>query len=134
MPLPTVSVRALCWLSVIAVSAPVFAQPVVAPVPVPPKVAEEKSVPAEAVVLSPFEVSTEKDNGFAASGSLAGGRLASELRDTPVAYSVITREFIDALGITDLQSAAEWATSSTLNVDNGQQNFLTRRSILRSAV
>ncbi len=123
MPLPTVSVRALCWLSVIAVSAPVFAQPVVAPVPVPPKVAEEKSVPAEAVVLSPFEVSTEKDNGFAASGSLAGGRLASELRDTPVAYSVITREFIDALGITDLQSAAEWATSSTLNVDNGQQNF-----------
>jgi outer membrane receptor protein involved in Fe transport len=123
MPLPTVSVRALCWLSVIAVSAPVFAQPVVAPVPVPPKVAEEKSVPAEAVVLSPFEVSTEKDNGFAASGSLAGGRLASELRDTPVAYSVITREFIDALGITDLQAAAEWATSSTLNVDNGQQNF-----------
>jgi outer membrane receptor protein involved in Fe transport len=123
MPLPTVSARALCWLSVIAVSAPVFAQPVVAPVPVPPKVAEEKSVPAEAVVLSPFEVSTEKDNGFAASGSLAGGRLASELRDTPVAYSVITREFIDALGITDLQAAAEWATSSTLNVDNGQQNF-----------
>jgi outer membrane receptor protein involved in Fe transport len=123
MPLPTVSVRALYWLSVIAVSAPIFAQPVVAPVPVPPKVAEEKSVPAEAVVLSPFEVSTEKDNGFAASGSLAGGRLASELRDTPVAYSVITREFIDALGITDLQSAAEWATSSTLNVDNGQQNF-----------
>ena len=123
MPLPIVSVRALYWLSVIAVSAPIFAQPVVAPVPVPPKVAEEKSVPAEAVVLSPFEVSTEKDNGFAASGSLAGGRLASELRDTPVAYSVITREFIDALGITDLQSAAEWATSSTLNVDNGQQNF-----------
>ena len=123
MPLPTVSIRALCWLSVIAVSAPVFAQPVVAPVPLPPKVAEEKSVPAEAVVLSPFEVSTEKDNGFAASGSLAGGRLASELRDTPVAYSVITREFIDALGITDLQAAAEWATSSTLNVDNGQQNF-----------
>jgi outer membrane receptor protein involved in Fe transport len=123
MPLPTVSVRALYLLSVIAVSAPIFAQPVVAPVPVPPKVAEEKSVPAEAVVLSPFEVSTEKDNGFAASGSLAGGRLASELRDTPVAYSVITREFIDALGITDLQSAAEWATSSTLNVDNGQQNF-----------
>ena len=69
MPLPTVSVRALYWLSVIAVSAPIFAQPVVAPVPVPPKVAEEKSVPAEAVVLSPFEVSTEKDNGFAASGS-----------------------------------------------------------------
>ena len=89
----------------------------------PKKEIEEKKIPSDAVVLTPFEVSTDKDNGFAAAGSLAGGRLASELRDTPVAYSVITREFIDALGITDLQAAAEWATSSTLNVDNGQQNF-----------
>ena len=80
-------------------------------------------VPSAAVVLSPFEVSSERDNGFAAASSLAGGRLAGELRDTPVAYSVITRDFIDALGITDLQSAAEWTTSSTLNVDNGMQNF-----------
>src|SRR6185503_5498000 len=78
---------------------------------------------ADAIILSPFEVNTDKDTGFAAASSLAGGRLASDLRDTPVAYSVITREFIDALGITDLQSAAEWATSSTLNVDNGMQNF-----------
>ena len=107
----------------LAAAAALQAQPVVAPPVTPAKTTEDKSVPASAVVLSPFEVNTEKDNGFAASGSLAGGRLASELRDTPVAYSVITREFIDALGITDLQAAAEWATSSTLNVDNGQQNF-----------
>ena len=75
------------------------------------------------VVLSPFEVRNDRDNGFAASSSLAGGRLALDLRDTPAAYSVITREFIDALGLIDLQSAAEWAPSSTLNVDNGMQNF-----------
>ncbi len=79
--------------------------------------------PTDAVVLSPFEVRTDKDNGFAAASSLAGGRLALDLRDTPAAYSVITRDFIDALNLTDLQSAAEWATSSTLNVDNGMQNF-----------
>lgn len=78
-----------------------------------------------AVVLSPFEVSSERDTGFAAASSMAGGRLATDLRDTPVAYSVITREFIDALGITDLERAAEWATSSTLNVDNGMQNFFS---------
>ena len=76
-----------------------------------------------AVQLSPFEVNTDKDTGFAAASSLAGGRLASDLRDTPVAYSVITRDFIDALNLTDLQSAAEWTTSSTASVDNGQQNF-----------
>ncbi len=78
---------------------------------------------SDAIVLTPFEVSTEKDNGFAAASSLAGGRLAIDLRDTPAAYGVITREFIDALGLTDLQSAAEWTTGGTLNVDNGQQNF-----------
>ena len=43
------------------------------------------------VTLSPFEVSTSKDVGFVASSSLAGGRLAGELRYTPAAYSVLTR-------------------------------------------
>ncbi len=84
---------------------------------------DDQPAPSKAVVLTPFEVNADKDTGFAAASSLAGGRLAGDLRDTPVAYSVITREFIDALGLTDLQSAAEWATSSTLNVDNGMQNF-----------
>lgn len=77
----------------------------------------------ETVQLSPFEVNMDRDVGFAAASSMAGGRLATELRDTPVAYSVVTREFIDALNLTDLQSAAEWTTSSTVAVDNGQQNF-----------
>lgn len=53
-------------------------------------------------ILSPFSVSTDKDVGFVANSSLAGGRLSSDLADTPAAYSVITREFIDALNLTDL--------------------------------
>jgi outer membrane receptor for ferric coprogen and ferric-rhodotorulic acid len=71
----------------------------------------------QAIVLSPFEVSTERDTGFVAASALAGGRLASELRDTPVAYSVITREFIEALNLTDLQSAADWTTGTTYEHD-----------------
>src|SRR5687768_4470911 len=51
----------------------------------------------DAIILSPFEVRTEQDKGFVASSSLAGGRLGSELKDTPVAYSVVTRDLIDAL-------------------------------------
>src|SRR5262245_36682413 len=62
----------------------------------------------DAIVLSPFEVSTERDTGFVAASALSGGRLASDLRDTPVSYSVITRDFIDALNLTDLQAAADW--------------------------
>ncbi len=79
----------------------------------------------DAVVLTPFTISTDRDTGFAAASALAGGRLATDLRDTPAAYSVINREFIDALNLTDLQSAANWATGSTFNSDIGTFNFTT---------
>src|SRR5262245_46590553 len=63
---------------------------------VPPTADAKKAASAEeAVTLTPFTVSTDKDTGFAATSALAGGRLASDLRDTPVAYSVINRDFID---------------------------------------
>jgi len=76
------------------------------------------AVPAadEAVSLSPFTVSTERDNGFVAASSLAGGRLANDLRDTPVAYSVITRDFIDALQITNAFEAASWSPNTVISI------------------
>ncbi len=79
----------------------------------------------EAIALTPFTVNTDKDTGFAAASALAGGRLASDLRDTPAAYSVINRDFIDALNLTDLQSAQNWATGSTFQSDIGTFNFTT---------
>jgi outer membrane receptor protein involved in Fe transport len=84
-----------------------------APVSAPQKTSEE------AIVLSPFTVSTDKDVGFVATSSLAGGRLASDLADTPAAYSVITREFIDALNLVDLAQAVEWTVNTNANNDNG---------------
>jgi hypothetical protein len=83
------------------------------------------TVPADAVQLSPFMVNTDKDTGFAASSSLAGGRLATDLRDTPASYSVITKEFLEALNITDLMGAQEWTPSSTYQSDTGANNFFT---------
>src|SRR6478735_7764427 len=73
----------------------------------------------DAIKLTPFTVSTDKDTGFAATSALAGGRLATDLRDTPAAYSVINRDFIDALNLTDLQQAQNWATGSTFQSDIG---------------
>jgi outer membrane receptor protein involved in Fe transport len=91
-------------------------------VPAPAKGSEGED---DTVKLTPFTVSTDKDTGFAAASALAGGRLASDLRDTPAAYSVINREFIDALNLTDLQSAQNWATGSTFQSDIGTFNFTT---------
>lgn len=67
---------------------------------------------AEATVkLDPFQVAADADVGFVAASSLAGGRIATALKDTPVAYSVITKEFLDAFSITDVVQAAEWTAS-----------------------
>jgi hypothetical protein len=73
----------------------------------------------EAVVLSPFTVTTDKDVGFVAASSLAGGRLATDLKDTPVAYSVQTREFLDALNLSDVNEALNWTVSANTTPDDG---------------
>src|SRR4051812_47393702 len=57
------------------------------------------------IKLDPFSVSADSDVGFVASSSLAGGRIATPLKDTPVAFSVITKEFLDAFNITDTVAA-----------------------------
>ena len=75
------------------------------------------------VVLSPFEVNTARDAGFVASSSLAGGRLAGDLRDTPIAYSVLTREFIDALDLTNLTEMTKWATNAADVPDGDSVGF-----------
>ena len=107
---PEVRLRILSSLLLVSASAVlagnVFAQTVPAPVR-----ASETEAAKDTVVLSPFLVSTERDVGFVATSSLAGGRLASDLKDTPVAYSVLTREFIDAVRYFQNGSSATGGTA-----------------------
>jgi hypothetical protein len=74
----------------------------------------------EVVRLNPFEVTSESDKGFQSGSVGTTARMKVDLADTPVSYSIINREFIDALGITDMGEAAAWATNqSWLVTDNG---------------
>src|SRR5207253_11442396 len=76
------------------------------------------------VKLDPFSVSADADVGFVASSSLAGGRIATALKDTPVAYSVMTKEFLDAFNITDMAEAANFSVNSNYSQgDNNYQGF-----------
>lgn len=78
----------------------------------------------EAQVLSPFEVRTDKDDGFSAIAAGDGTRLGLDMRDMPASYLAITRDFMDALAITDLQGASSWATNSGVTVDpQGSDSF-----------
>lgn len=103
----------LCCALLLGCSTPIgFAQ--TAPKVTPPT--PFALVAGDAVVLSPFTVSTDRDSGFVAASSLAGGRLATDLKDTPVAYSVITRDFIDALGLTNAFEAASWSPNTVISI------------------
>lgn len=56
-----------------------------------------------AVVLSPFVVATESDNGYAATETLAGTRMRSNLRDVGASLTVLTPEFMQDLAVTSIE-------------------------------
>ena len=75
---------------------------------------------SEAVLLTPFEVSTDKDVGYVAANSLAGGRADTPLKLTPASISVMTQEFMDDFNITNITEAINW----TVNVQMRDQSAI----------
>ncbi|WP_414661415.1 TonB-dependent siderophore receptor [Horticoccus sp. 23ND18S-11] len=65
------------------------------------------------VQLSPFQVSTDQDVGYAAANSLSGSRLNSELKNTPAAISVFTKEFLDDIGVLNTMDALQFAMNAS---------------------
>ncbi|MSU64977.1 MAG: hypothetical protein EXS38_02480 [Opitutus sp.] len=68
----------------------------------------------DTIKLDPFSVVADSDVGFVAASSLAGGRIATALKDTPVAYSVITKEFLEAFNITNIADSGSWSVNTDL--------------------
>ncbi|MEO7414142.1 MAG: TonB-dependent receptor plug domain-containing protein, partial [Opitutaceae bacterium] len=68
----------------------------------------------EAVKLTPFEVSTSKDNGYAAGNTLSGGRVDTPLAITPGSISIMTKEFLDDFNVTNINDAAMWTVGMDL--------------------
>lgn len=81
------------------------------------KVVPGNAPTTDVIQLSPFEVNTEKDDGFLATNAGTATKLGLDMRDMSAPYSVMTREFIDALGITNLQEAIVWSTNGTPVID-----------------
>ena len=83
----------------LAAGLPVLVSAQAAPISAP---APKTSGDAAAVVLNPFVVSTEKDNGYAASTTLAGTRLNTPIKDLASGISVMTRDLITDVGATNI--------------------------------
>ena len=71
-----------------------------------------------AIELSPFEVRSEKDNGWAAGSSLSGSRLSQDLLTTGTAVQVILRDQMADFGISNVQEAMSLATGAAVANDS----------------
>jgi outer membrane receptor protein involved in Fe transport len=72
------------------------------------------------ITLSPFEVSSTKDTGYAGQDTLAGSRLRTNLRDIPAAISPITAEFISDIAAVNVEDVMEYAPGARMEVDDGR--------------
>ena len=66
----------------------------------------------ETVVLSPFEVTSEKDVGYATSTAMTGTRTSEKLADLPNSISVMTQEFLQDIAVNNFLDAVEFATNA----------------------
>jgi outer membrane receptor for ferric coprogen and ferric-rhodotorulic acid len=66
----------------------------------------------EAIVLSPFEVNSGDDKGYAASSALAGTRTNEKLANLPNSISVFTNDLISDLALNDFFGAVEFAVGA----------------------
>lgn len=74
----------------------------------------------EAVVLSPFEIRTDKDKGYLATNSISGSRLNTPIKEIPMPIEVITEKFVRDTGSTDLRESLRYSAGILLQSQNDQ--------------
>jgi len=80
----------------------------------------------DTVVLSPFTVASETDTGYAATETLAGTRLRTDLRDVGASLTILTPEFMRDLAVNSFDQALLY-TPSVDNVE-GDNTDANRQS------
>ncbi len=78
----------------------------------------DSDIDDEIYELSPFEVSTEGDRGYYASNTISGSRINIALQDVPMPIEVITSEFMEDTGATDLRESLRYSAGIVLDSQN----------------
>lgn len=76
------------------------------------------------ITLSPFQVKTTVDTGYAAQETLSGTRMRTDLRDVGAAMAILTPEFLEDLGLNAFNEALLYTPS--VNAVNGENSNLVR--------
>lgn len=79
-----------------------------------PAAEPQPSTEEETLVLSPFVVSTAKDNGYIATNATTGTRLSALIKDMPLNLEVITSDFIRDTGAQNLRQALRYSSGVVL--------------------
>ncbi|MEX0321740.1 MAG: TonB-dependent siderophore receptor [Puniceicoccaceae bacterium] len=88
--------------------------------PVTVAIAQDDDDEAEGPIyeLSPFEVDTTSDRGYYAANTISGSRINIALQDMPMPIEVVTSEFIEDTGSTDLRETLRYSAGIILSSQN----------------
>jgi iron complex outermembrane recepter protein len=85
--------------------------------------AQESDEPlGEIFVLSPFEIDESTDSGYFASNAISGTRVSAAIQDIPLSIEVLTSEFIEDTGSTDLRESLRYSAGILLQSQNDALN------------
>lgn len=84
---------------------------------------ENQKKEEEAYTLTPFVVNTDKDTGYVAVDSLAGGRTNTPIKLTPSSISSLTRTFLDDVGAQNVREALKWSPNVVPEDQNAGKGF-----------
>lgn len=79
---------------------------------------EDEESDLEVFEISPFEVTTTSDQGYYASNAISGSRIDVRIQDMPLTIEVVTSEFIEDTGSTDLRSSLRYSAGILLQTQN----------------
>jgi len=91
------------------------------------------------VMLSPFAVQSERDNGYQATNTLAGSRLNTPIKDLGASISVYTKDFLNDIGATNANELLIYATGMEAagpggNFSNGAGQDITNTGVVGDSV
>jgi iron complex outermembrane recepter protein len=83
-----------------------------------PSAAKPDSATDETVVMSPFQVSTDRDRGYRATNSISGSRLNTAIKEIPMPIEVITEKFVRDTGAHNLRETMRYSSGVLLQTQN----------------
>ncbi|MDI1336867.1 MAG: TonB-dependent receptor plug domain-containing protein [Lacunisphaera sp.] len=92
-------------------AAPAAAASAAQPAAARPSLAAEPT-DRDVVVLSPFQVKSDKDYGYLKTNSATATRIGTEIQKVPLNISVISEEFLSDTGMKDIQDVLRYQSSS----------------------